>query len=373
MDTAHYSLLPGACGSTRFDWSLYPLLVIWEATRACELACRHCRASAIREPNPSELSTREAELFIEQVSRARPDHFILTGGDPIMRRDLLHLVRYATSRGLNVSMSPSATNRLLAADLAAFRTAGLNRISLSLDGATIEAHDRFRGIRGTWTATMAAIAAVRDAELDFQINTTFTKQNIDQFDAFVNLMAELRPKMWNLFILVPTGRGRHRDQLTGNELESLFERLYALSRSVNYAIKTTEGQHYRRVALQQWKLRRDTPPPRMFGTNDGKGFVFVSHTGEIQPSGFLPITAGNVLTSELLDVYRNNPLFRALRDPDQLRGKCRLCEYRSICGGSRARAFATSGDYLGEEPLCIYRSANNSPVSTESTSIDGLA
>ncbi len=333
------------------------MLVVWETTRACELACRHCRASAIRAPHPFELSTREAEHFIEQVSRARPEHFILTGGDPMMRPDLLHLVRYATSRGLNVSMSPSATERLLAADLQEYRAAGLKRISLSLDGATMEAHDRFRGIRGTWTATMMAIAAVREAGFDFQINTTFTRQNIDQLDAFIDLMTDLQPKMWNVFILVPTGRGRYRDLLRGDELESLFERLYDVSQQVHYAIKTTEGQHYRRVALQQWKSRVDASPPRMFGTNDGKGFVFVSHIGEIQPSGFLPITAGNVQTSELLDVYRNNPMFRALRDPDQLRGKCRRCEYRSFCGGSRARAFATSGDYLGEEPLCVYQPA----------------
>ncbi len=333
------------------------MLVVWEATRACELACRHCRASAIRTPHPLELSTKEAEHFIEQVLRARPEHFILTGGDPMMRPDLLHLVGYATSRGLNVSMSPSATERLLAADLHAYRAAGLKRISLSLDGATEEAHDRFRGIRGTWTSTMTAITAVREAGIDFQINTTFTRQNIDQFDAFVERMAELQPKMWNVFILVPTGRGRSRDLLTGDELEFLFERLYAVSQNVHYAIKTTEGQHYRRVMLQQWRSHKDSPPPRMFGTNDGKGFVFVSHIGEIQPSGFLPITAGNVRMSELLDVYRHNPMFCALRDPEQLGGKCRRCEFRTICGGSRARAFATSGDYLGGEPLCVYQPA----------------
>jgi radical SAM protein with 4Fe4S-binding SPASM domain len=357
MDRAH-SLAPfGEHSSDRREWSLRPMLVVWETTRACDLACRHCRASAIRAPHPFELSTATAEHFIEQVSRAEPDHFILTGGDPMMRPDLMHLIQYATGRGLNVSMSPSATDRLLAADLKAYRKAGLERISLSLDGATLKAHDRFRGIRGTWAATMMAITAVREAGIDFQINTTFTRQNIHQFDAFVDRMAELQPKMWNVFILVPTGRGRYGDQLTGQELESLFLRLYALSRKVHYAIKTTEGQHYRRVALQEWRSREDAPPPRMFGTNDGKGFVFVSHTGEIQPSGFLPITAGNVQNSELLDVYQNNPMFRALRDPEQLRGKCRRCEYRTICGGSRARAFATSGDYLGEEPLCIYQPA----------------
>lgn len=345
------------------------MVVIWEATRSCDLACRHCRASAIRSRHPMELSTQEAELFIEQVVQAAPEHFIFTGGDPMMRPDLLHLVQYATTRGLNVSMSPSATPRLLEADLVAFKEAGLRRISLSLDGASQESHDRFRGIRGTWTATMAAIQAATEAGLEFQINTTFTRQNVDEFDAFVSLMDELKPKLWSVFLLVPTGRGKSRDLVTGEELEFLFERLADLAQTTPYLIKTTEGQHFRRVALQRWKARGGTRRPVPVGTNDGKGFVFVSHIGEIQPSGFLPITTGaTVRTSELVDVYRNHPVFRALRDPDQLQGKCGRCEYRTLCGGSRARAYALTGDYLAEEPLCIYQPRTPDPPSGKACS-----
>jgi radical SAM protein with 4Fe4S-binding SPASM domain len=331
------------------------MVVIWEVTRACDLACRHCRASAIRRRNPLELTTPEAEAFIEQVVRAAPKFFILTGGDPMLRPDLLHLVRYATDRGLHVSMSPSATPRLLETDLVPFREAGLRRISLSIDGATQRTHDRFRGIRGTWTTTMAAIQAAADAGLEFQINTTFTRQNLEEFDAFVHLMEELRPKVWSVFLLVPTGRARAKDLLTGEEVERLFGRLADLAQTAPFLIKTTEGQHYRRVALQRWTLRGGARRPVPVGINDGKGFVFVSHTGEIQPSGFLPLTADSVLTAELLDVYRDHSIFRLLRDPDRLEGKCGRCEFRKLCGGSRARAYALTGNYLAEEPLCTYQ------------------
>ena len=335
-------------------WDEHPFIVIWEVTRPCALACRHCRAEAQPRRDPRELSTEEGKHFIDQVARATPGYFILTGGDPMMRPDIVELVSYARSKGLEVALSPSATPRFLNSDLKALHDAGLHRLSLSLDGASRETHDAFRGVKGTWDWTLAAMEACRSAGLEFQINTTFSRQNLGEFDAFVERMNVIHPAMWSIFLLVPTGRGKHDDLLDGAELESLFERLYALSRTAPYQIKTTEGQHYRRVAWQHWREEKVGPPPRLGNTNDGKGFIFVSHIGEICPSGFLPLAAGNVRVEELIEVYRNAPLLKALRNPALLKGKCGLCEWNRLCGGSRARSYAMTGDYLASEPLCIY-------------------
>ena len=332
-----------------------PFIVIWEVTRACELACRHCRAEAIHRRDPRELRGEEVKRFLDQVERAAPKVFVLTGGDPMMRPDLLEIIAGATERGLHVALSPSATPRFVKADLCRFRDVGLHRVSLSLDGATCESHDAFRGVPGTWDRTMEGIGAVREAGIELQINTTFTRQNLGEFDRFLELLDEIRPSLWSVFQLVPTGRGKIEDLLTGVELERLFERLYALSRHAPYAIKTTEGQHYRRVALQQWMRDPQPPKPALLPINDGNGFVFVSHSGDIQPSGFLPIVASNVRNDELIEVYRESRLFNDLRDPNLLKGKCSRCKFRTICGGSRARAYAMTGDYLAEEPLCIYQ------------------
>jgi len=338
----------------RTRWGQNPLIVIWEVTRACVLACRHCRAKAIYRRDPRELSTEDAKHFIDQVVRAAPRIFILTGGDPMCRTDLGYLIKYASSYGLHVAMSPSATPRFLNTDLEVLGRAGLQRISLSLDGATKATHDAFRGIPGTWNWTMAGIAKARAAGIGVQINTTFTRQNLHELEDFVRLLDAICPESWSLFQLVPVGRGNKEDLLTGEEMERLFERLYKLSRQVPFDIKTTEGQHYRRVALQQWSLHGGSKPV-VSDINDGKGFVFVSHVGEICPSGFLPLVTGNVHNEELIDVYRNAPIFRQLRDPDFLKGKCGRCEFRYVCGGSRARAYAMTGDYLAQEPLCIYQ------------------
>ncbi|MBI5801261.1 MAG: radical SAM protein [Verrucomicrobia bacterium] len=339
----------------KFDFDDRPFIVIWEVTRACSLACRHCRAEANLSRHPLELDTEEAFRFIEQVERCRPTLFVMTGGDPIRRRNLESLIRHAKDRGLRVSLSPSATPEFAAANLDEFKQAGVERLSLSLDGASRESHDEFRGVPGTWNWTMEAIANAALAGIPVQINTTFTRQNLCEFDQFVRLLDEIRPALWSVFQLVPTGRGKSDDLLTAEQMENLFERLARLSRTARYDIKTTEGQHYRRVVLQQAQGAKPSGARAPLGINDGKGFVFVSHTGNIQPSGFLPLSAGNVRKDELLDVYRHSPLFRELRNPSLLKGKCGRCEFKTICGGSRARAYAMSGDYLAEEPLCVYQ------------------
>ena len=336
-------------------WDDHPFIVIWEVTRSCALACRHCRAEAQPRRDPRELSTQEGKTLIDAVARATPGYFILTGGDPMMRPDIIELVAYARSKGLEVALSPSATPKFIKSDLNALHEAGLHRLSLSLDGASRETHDAFRGVPGTWDWTQTAMEACRRHGLDFQINTTLTRQNLHEFDRFVALMDVIRPAMWNLFLLVPTGRGKNADLLDGPELEALFHRLYTLSKTVPYKIKTTEGQHYRRVAWQRWREEGAGGPPPMLGnTNDGKGFIFVSHVGDICPSGFLPMAAGNVRSEELIEVYRNSPLLQSLREPSLLKGKCGQCEWNRVCGGSRARSYAMTGDLLASEPLCVY-------------------
>lgn len=341
------------------------MIVIWEMTRACALACRHCRAEAQHCPHPLELSSAESALLIDQIARARPTVLVLTGGDPMHRADLADRIAQASQAGLRVALSPSATPAFLRADLRALRQAGLQRISMSLDGAIPETHDAFRGIRGTWDWTMEAIKQIRDAGIELQINTTFTRQNLHEFIDFTKLLHQIAPVLWSVFQLVPTGRGKCADLLDAEEMEELFLRLWELSLTAPFDIKTTEGMHYRRVVAQQNKrhgIRVPTPP---IGVNDGRGFVFISHTGEVFPSGFLPLPAGNIKQRELLDIYRDSPVFQELRDEEALGGKCGLCEFRKLCGGSRARAYAMTGDYLAEEPLCAYippRAAKRNPT-----------
>ena len=329
-----------------------PVIVIWEVTRRCALACRHCRAVAQPRRDPMELSGDEAGRALDQVAEAKPAFFILTGGDPASRPDLLPLVRGAAARGLRVAISPSATPRLLKEDFSEFRRAGVERISLSLDGATEATHDEFRGVAGTWGWTRQAITKADAAGLEYQINTTFSRTNIAEWDAFANVIRRMRPKMWSIFLLVPTGRAQADEMLDADETERLFERMADFQQETGIPVKTTEGPHFRRVMAQRRK--GESVPWRFAPTNDGRGFVFISHRGEVQPSGFLPITCGNVRTGNLLDIYRNSQVFRALRDSDGFGGKCGYCEYRKICGGSRARAYSLAGDYLAAEPCCSY-------------------
>lgn len=328
-----------------------PAVVVWETTRACRLACRHCRAEAQREAHPAQLSLLEGYKLLDQIADVDPDLLILTGGDPARRKDLLRLIRHASRLGLRVALSPSATPDLLALDFSELREAGVRRVSLSLDGATAETHNAFRGVSKAWDWTMRAAEAFRLAGIPFQINTTITGRNLSEFDALTEIVTGMQPAGWTIFLVVPTGRAEEEPLPSPTEVETLFTKLRALSLSVPFAIRTTEGQHYRRVLAQRSRCGESLPPP----INDGKGFVFVSHTGDICPSGFLPLAAGNIKRRSLGSVYREAPLFRELRDPSLLRGKCGRCEFKSLCGGSRARAYAVTGDYLAEEPLCIYQ------------------
>ena len=335
------------------DFAERPFILFWEVTRACALACRHCRAIAQPQAHPDELTHEEAMALVDKIAELAPPMLVLTGGDPMMRHDIFDIITRATERGLRVALSPAATNRLVNADFAALRAAGVVSMSLSLDGATQESHDRFRGVPHTFERTLQAARAAMDAGIQLQVNTTLAKSTLGELDSFIELMRELKPDVWSVFVLVPTGRATQDDLPSADELEQTWQRLQELRSELPFAIKTTEGHHYRRVLMQAAK-QGGQPPRHLVPTRDGKGVLFISHTGEVQPSGFLPLTAGNVRTDDLATLYRTHPIFVQLRDDDALGGKCGKCEYRKLCGGSRARAFGTCGDMMAAEPLCNY-------------------
>jgi radical SAM protein len=366
----------------KLDFNEKPYIVIWETTQACDLACVHCRACAQPQRNPFELSTAEAKSLIDQIAEMKVPVFVLTGGDPLKRPDIHELVQYAHQRGVHTSMTPSATPLLTREAIARLKEDGLARLAVSLDGSTAVIHDAFRRVPGSYQWTLDAIRWARELGLPVQINTTITRRNLDDFASMVRLLETLDIVLWSVFFLVPTGRGQTADLITAEEFEMLFEKLYQTSARVKFDIKTTEAQHYRRFLLQRraderrqgaGTVRASVPAAPAFpaalggdgiaraprGLNDGKGFVFVSHVGEVFPSGFLPLAAGNIRQQRLADLYRDSPLFRALRDTSQLKGKCGVCEFKDICGGSRARAYALTGNLMAEEPCCVYQPGRN--------------
>ncbi|MCC7349945.1 MAG: radical SAM protein [Phycisphaerales bacterium] len=339
------------------DFAHSPLLVFYEVTRACNLLCVHCRADAQRKAHPLELRNSDARKLIDQLTTfPRPPLLVLTGGDPIKREDIFDLVRYASKKGLEVAMTPSATPLVTGEVIERLHDEGLHRFAVSLDGADAATHDGFRRVPGSFARTLAIIEKAIAVGLPVQINTTIAQHNVEQVERIAEVLERYEIVLWSVFFLVPTGRGLAGERLSGEQIEEVFGRLMAQSRRRRFAIKTTEAPHYRRFLIQQRKDRPQMPPGamRMVGTNDGKGVMFVSHIGEIFPSGFLPVECGRFPKDSVVDVYQNSSLFKSLRDPDQLGGKCGVCDYRSMCGGSRARSYAMSGDPLAAEPDCVY-------------------
>lgn len=342
------------CPATRVDFAERPFILFWEVTRACALACRHCRAEAQPRAHGDELTPEEALRLVDEIAELKPSMLVLTGGDPMMRRDLPEIIAAAAGKGLRVGLSPAATPLLLRADMAALKEAGVSSLSLSLDGATAESHDHFRRVPHTYERTLQAACAAKQAGIMLQVNTTLSRSTLGEFAAFAELMKnEVKPDVWSIFVLVPTGRAGVEDLPTADELESVWQQLLQLRETLPFAVKTTEGHHYRRVLLQAAKAG-GSAPRHLIPTRDGKGVVFISHTGEVQPSGFLPITLGNVRRDNLSKLYREHPVMLRLRDDDALGGKCGKCEYRHVCGGSRARAYGVTGDMMAAEPLCNY-------------------
>ena len=344
-----------------FDQS--PMLVIWEVTQACDLACVHCRASAQPERNTEELTTEQGYGLLDQIKSFGDPLMVFTGGDPLKRPDLYDLIRYSVKIGLRTNVTPSATPLLTTEAIDRFKAAGVTRMAISVDGHDAASHDDFRGIPGTFDRAMLALRHARDIGLDTQFQTTVTRRNMAHLPEIGEIVKEMRSKMWSLFFLIVTGRALENDDLLPEEYEQVFAFMYDLSKTAPFAIKTTEAMHYRRYIAQRMKEehgpQRNAPAKeiafRTAGVSDGKGFVFVSHKGEIYPSGFLPITGGNVLRDSLPDVYRNSELFKTLRDTSAREGKCGICEYQKICGGSRSRAYALTGDFMASDPRCVYQ------------------
>jgi len=340
-----------------------PMLVIWEVTQACDLACVHCRASAQPQRSPAELSTEQGYRLLDEIRSFGEPLMVFTGGDPLKRPDLYELIRYSVRIGLRTNVTPSATPLLTAEAIEGFQAAGIARMAISLDGPDAATHDEFRGIPGTFDRAMFALRHARDIGLDTQLQTTVTRRNMARLAEVAEIAKEVRTRMWSLFFLIVTGRAAEGDDLLAPEYEQVFEFMYELSKTAPFGVKTTEAMHYRRYVAQRIKAEHGITENqnakgvawRTAGVSDGKGFVFVSHTGEIFPSGFFPVSGGNVLQDSLTDVYRNSGLFLALRDTSQRRGKCGICEYRNICGGSRSRAYALTGDLLAEDPRCVYQ------------------
>jgi radical SAM protein with 4Fe4S-binding SPASM domain len=343
---------------TRRDFDHSPMVVFYEVTRACDLLCKHCRASAQPHCDPRELSGVTARAMIDDLARfPKPPLLVLTGGDPLKRGDVFDLVEHAAARGLVVAMTPSATPLVTADAIQRLHASGLHRLAVSLDGGDAVTHDGFRRVAGSFAQTLWIVAEARRIGLPVQINTTVARHNLHQIDALAELIGGMDVALWSVFFLVPTGRAQVEQRITAEECEDVFERLWHHQRQHRFPIKTTEAPHYRRFVLQKVKGSGTRGAARLpsVGTNDGKGVMFVSHTGEIYPSGFLPIRCGRFPQDSVVEVYQNSPLFQSLRDPDQLKGKCGVCEYNEICGGSRSRSYALSGgDPLAPEPDCAY-------------------
>jgi radical SAM protein len=363
------------------DFDQAPFLVIWETTQACALACRHCRASARPGRDPLELTTEEGFRLLGEIKDMGTPLVVFTGGDPASRPDLFDLVREGRRLGLRTATIPAATDALTREMVFGLKDAGLDQLAQSLDFPDPARHDSFRGVPGAFAKTMQAVEWAHEAGLPLQINTTVCAETAPELERMAEFVDTLGIVFWEVFFLVPTGRGSVLQGLAAEECERIFSILYRAQTKGSFIVKVTEAPHYRRHVAQ--RVRRadgahgrprhgDVSMPSILttsegpghtvglaprGVNSGNGFLFVSHRGDVFPSGFLPVRAGNVRDTRLADVYRQHPLFRALRDPGALRGRCGQCEFARICGGSRSRAFALTGDPFETDPWCVYQPA----------------
>ncbi len=343
-----------------------PFIVIWEVTRACALKCLHCRAEAQYQADPRQLTFEEGKRLIDDIADMERPLFVFTGGDPLMRPDLFELAKYAIEeKQLPVSMTPSATPRVTRQAIMQAKEVGLSRWAFSLDGSVAEIHDHFRGTKGSFDLTIRGIEYLQEQNIPIQINTTVSKYNLDDLEAIAAKVKEWGAVLWSLFFLVPTGRGMVKDMISPEQHEQVMEWLFQIQQRMPFGVKATEAPHYRRVFLQKKRSgtveaagvevkREDLLGRAPQGVNDGDGFIFISHTGDVYPSGFLPVTCGNVRENHLSEIYRESPVLKQLRDKSLLKGKCGVCEFKNICGGSRARAYAITGDYLESDPYCAY-------------------
>lgn len=357
-----------------------PYIVFWELTRACEFACKHCRAKAVKKRHEDELTTEECFKVIDDISKFELKPMIIfTGGDPLLREDVVSIIDYASKKGVRCSIAFSGTERANYEKMVELKNAGISRVAVSVDGFK-EVHDQFRGVDGAFDMAMEVVRNCIKAGIEFQINTTVTKYTMKCLPELARLCLDLKAAMWDVFFLVPTGRAKVEQMPSAQEFEDILCWLYDL-KLCGLNVKSSAATHFRRVEIMRQKgvmpkvgelyyelLSKTNLKPvgvrekinngkiKTFGITDGRGMLFISHVGEVYPSGFLPLDCGNVRESSLMDIYKKSKVFCDLRDPEKLKGKCGKCSYKYICGGSRARAYALTGDYLSEEPCCVHLS-----------------
>jgi radical SAM protein len=365
----------------------------YEVTQACDLVCKHCRASAQEHAASDELSTEQSLALIDEVAKfERKPTMVFTGGDPLKRGDLFPLIRYAVNRGIQTALTPSATPLATRGAFERAKEVGVQALGISVDGPNATVHDAFRGFEGSFAKTLEMLEFARQLKFPVQVNTSVTRRNVDLLDDIAELLADRGIMMWSVFFLVPVGRGLEEERIKPEEYETAFAKLWRHAQRKPFAVKTTEAPHYRRYVLQQGgdplashetktqkmmaqnKTPRQNPAQRPhrsgthrapLGVTDGRGIMFVSQNGEIYPAGFLPVMCGKFPNDSPADVYRSHPVFQALQDPNNYHGICGQCEYRLVCGGSRARAYAVTGDYLGAEPDCVYQIGQRELVAPE--------
>jgi len=332
----------------------------WEVTRRCNLACVHCRAGAEDQVYPGEMDTDQARAFLTDLAEWAKPIVILTGGEPLLRDDIFEIAAHGTDLGLRMVMAPNGT--LLTDELAVKAVeSGIARISVSLDGATARSHDAFRAQEGAFAGALAGIEAAKRAGLEFQVNTTITPQNLKEMEDIHHLVKDLGAAAHHVFLLVPTGRGRRLAGLEALEYEQTLNWFYD-QRAPDIHLKATCAPHYYRILRQRAKEEGTKVTFESHGLEavtrgclGGIGFAFLSHVGQVQPCGYLELSAGNIKDKPFREIWETSPLFKDLRDFSKYEGKCGECEYIRVCGGCRARAHAATGNYLAEEPLCTYR------------------
>jgi MoaA/NifB/PqqE/SkfB family radical SAM enzyme len=337
-----------------FRYSKAPRRVYWELTIACGLACQHCRAGAIKKRSPEELSKVEVFGVLRSLAAAEPAPVVvLTGGDPLERPDFFEIIDFARSLKLHIDVAPAVTPKLSQEAVFRMKTHGIGAMSLSLDGSTARRHDGLRGIPGCFDRTLDAAQYVHQAQIPLQVNTLVTANTLSDMPAIHERVGAMKARRWSLFFLVATGRGALLPQIEPSQAETFFEWLIEIGPQSSFVIATTEAPQYRRVLAKKRQGGAAAGVPGA-GMRDGNGIMFISHLGEIMPSGFLPLSAGNVRTRDPLTIYRESPLFTRLRDTASFGGRCGACDVKDLCGGSRGRAFAATGDPMAEDPLCLY-------------------
>jgi len=338
-------------------------LIAWEVTRNCNLNCIHCRAAATKGPHQGELDTQACLRLLDEISKLGEPVVILTGGEPLLRPDIFELASHGTRKGLRMVMAPNGT-LITEANAKEMVSAGIRRISISLDGATQESHDQFRQMDGAFKGAICGIEWAKKAGLDFQINTTITQQNLEEIPKIQELAVELGAVAHHIFLLVPTGRGKYivDQEISAQQYEQTLNWFYEQKDKVPLQLKATCAPHYYRILRERTHEEGKTVTFKTHGLDAvtrgclaGTGFCFISNTGIVQPCGFLDLNCGNVRETSFGVIWNESEVFNTLRDFKNLKGKCGKCEFRKVCGGCRARAYEGTGDYLAEEPLCLHQ------------------